>query len=186
VTISGVLYQLGSTTTEEPSTQVALYGKLAGGIFKALATTYTGPDGSYSFTESPAHNEVFRAQTARGPKRATANLYVGAQDVVTASSSSLTAPVGGSVTLSGTVTPDHTGHLVYLQRLGADGFWHNVVKGTVGTGSTYSLSYSFGQTGSIALRARIYGGPDNVGAPSPPMTVSVNGVEPVSSLPPAS
>ena len=86
------------------------------------------------------------------------------------------------MTLSGTVTPDHTGHLIYLQLLGTHGFWHNVVAGVVASGSTYSFTYTFGEDETVQLRARIYGGPENIGGASSSVPITVNGVL----LPPAS
>jgi hypothetical protein len=50
----------------------------------------------------------------------------------------------------------------------------------------YSFSYTFGKQGTHQLRARIYGGPENIGAASAPVTITVTGVAPVTSLPPAS
>jgi hypothetical protein len=94
--------------------------------------------------------------------------------------------VGGTITLTGTVAPDHIGHVIYLQSLGSDGAWHNVEAGIVGPGSTYSFNYSFGGAGTFQLRARIYGGPENLGAASPSVTVAVSGVAPIATLTPAS
>lgn len=176
VTISGTLYS--SESTPEPSTTVGLYGGKPGGTKELLATTTTGPDGSYSFTRSPLHNRVFFVATTSRPFRATANLYEGVQDVVTILASSTTSEQGGSVTLSGTVTPDHAGHVIHLQILGTHGFWHNVATGVVASGSTYSFTYTFGQDGAVQLRARIDGGPENVGGASPPVTITVSGVAP--------
>jgi hypothetical protein len=176
VTISGKL--LSSASTPEPSTTVGLYGGKPGGTKELLATTTTGSDGSYSFTYSPIHNEVFFVATTSKPFRKTANLYEGVQDVVTIQASSTTSEQGGSVTLSGTVTPNHTGHVIHLQILGPHGFWHNVATGVVASGSTYSFTYTFGQDGTVQLRARIDGGPENVGGASPPVTITVSGVAP--------
>jgi len=180
VTISGALYS--SASTPEPSTAVGLYGGKPGNAMELLATTVTGSDGSYSFTQSPVHNEVYLVATTSKPRRMTANLYEGVQDVVTISASSTTSEQGGSVTLSGTVTPDHAGHLIYLQLEGIHGFWHNVATGVVASGSTYSFTYTFGGDGTVQLRARIYGGPENIGAASSTVTITVSGVEPVAIL----
>jgi hypothetical protein len=84
------------------------------------------------------------------------------------------------------VTPDHTGHLIYLQQETANGDWQNVAQGVVTTGSRFSFSYTFGQAGTFNLRARIYGGPENVGGASAPVTITVSGVVPFSQLPTAS
>ncbi|MGO9959167.1 MAG: hypothetical protein ACLP50_24895 [Solirubrobacteraceae bacterium] len=185
VTISGVLDAAG-TTTPKPTTQVTLYGKQNGGTFEALATTVTGTDGSYSFAETPVHNTVYYVGETLTPAHHSAVLFQGVQDILTVGASSPTGTVGGNVTVSGTVSPDKTGHAIYLQVLGADGAWHDVAAGTVTTGSVYSFTYTFGKAGSVELRARIYGGPENVGAASTPVTVAVSGVAPASSLPPAS
>ena len=186
VTISGVLHQPGSTSTVEPSTQVTLYGKPVNGTFVALATSETGSDGGYSFVQSPVHNEVYRVVETLKPERATATLFEGVQDMVTMSAGSTTGTVGGTLSLIGAVSPDHAGHVIYLQRLGTDGYWHDVAIGVVGTGSTFSFTYTFGETGVTQLRARIFGGPENVGSASPPVTIAVSGLEATSSLPPAS
>jgi hypothetical protein len=69
-------------------------------------------------------------------------------------------------------------------RLCAGGYWRNVATGIIAGGSTYSFTYTFAETGDTQLRARIYGGPENIGA-APPVTVAVNGVAPVTSLLPA-
>lgn len=185
VTVSGVLDKAG-TTTPAPATQVTLYGRQDEGSFEALATAVTGSDGSYGFTETPVHNTVYYVGETLTPKRHTTRLYEGVQDALTIASSSPSAAVGGSVTITGTVSPAKTGHAIWLQRLAADGHWHDVARGAVGTGSSYSFSYTFGQIGTVELRARIYGGPENVGAASAPVTIAVSGIAPVTSLPPAS
>ena len=118
------------------------------------------------------------------PKTATTELFQGVQDALTINASSTTGTVGGSVTISGTVTPDKTGHAIELQLLGTDGHWHSVLDGTVAPGSMYSFDYTFGEAGTVQLRARIYGGPYNIGAASTPVTIVVSGVAPTNSLPP--
>ncbi len=180
VTISGTLYSSGSTP--EPSIPVGLYGGKPGGAMELLAKMVTGSDGSYSFTQSPIHNRVYLVATTSKPRRETANLYEGVQDTVTISASSTMSEQGGNVTLSGIVTPEHAGHFIYLQLLGTHGFWHNVGAGVVASGSTYSFTYTFGEDGTVQLRARIYGGPENIGGASSTVTITVNGVL----LPPAS
>jgi len=174
VTISGTLYS--SASVPEPSTSVGLYGGTPGDPLKLLTTTMTGSNGGYSFTRSPIHNKVFFVATLSKPRRQTANLYQGVQDVLTISTSSTSSEQGGNVTISGAVTPNHTGHVIYLQILGTHGFWHSVATGVVASGSKYSFTYTFGEDGTVQFRARIYGGPDNIGGASPTVTVTVTGV----------
>jgi hypothetical protein len=165
---------------------VTFYGKPNGGTMIALATTVTGLDGSYRFTDIPVHNTVYRVGETLTPQHHTVSLYQGVQDTLTINASSKTATEGGSVTVSGTVSPSKDGHEISLQRLSAGGSWHDVANRTVTTGSTYSFAYTFGRTGTVQLRARIDGGPENIGGASTPESITVSGVPPVTSLPPAS
>ncbi len=99
---------------------------------------------------------------------------------------SATSTVGGKVTFTGSVTPDKAGHLVYLQRLGSDGDWHTVEVRVVRPSSTFQFGWTFGKVGTDEFRARIFSDPRNVGGASDPVTITVSGVAPVSTLPPAS
>lgn len=182
-TISGNLYQPG-TTTPEPSTGVSLYYRApTGGPFRELESTTTGLDGSYSFPNlTSATNELYQVRTTFAPRRHSAVLFEGVQDALMFRSSSSTSTVGGTVTFSGNVSPDKAGHVVYLQKLGSDGSWHTVEAGYVNSASNFQFRWTFGTPGSKEFRARITGGPANVGGASSPVTV-VATLPPVSSLP---
>ncbi len=139
-TISGVLYEPG-TTTPEPSTSVSLYDRSpADGPFRELESTTTGTDGSYNFPNltSPT-NQLYQVRTTFPPKRASAVLFEGIQDVLSFNSSSSTSMVGGTVTFSGNVSPDKAGHVIYLQKLGSDGNWHTVETGFVNAASNFAV-----------------------------------------------
>jgi hypothetical protein len=184
-TISGTLF-MRSTTTPEPNTAVTLFGRSAGQSgFTALGAGTTDSSGHYSFTVSPPNNTVYVVRTTLPPLRNSAALFEGVRDVVTFASSPLSSTVGGHVTFTGTVTPDKAGHVVYLQRLGADGDWHTVEVRIVHSDASFSFGWTFGSTGAKEFRARIPGGPFNLGGASPPVTVNVT-LPPVSALPPAS
>ena len=186
-TISGRLYTAGSTTTPQPNVPVTLYGKQAyGGGFKALESAMTDSSGNYSFMQIPLHNSVYRVRTASGKREQTAALYVGVQDVVTIGLTPTTIAVGDSATISGTVTPQHTGHVIHLQEQNTVGNWVDVESGYVNPSSRYSFRYAPGQMGVEQLRVEITGGPVNVGSVSSTETLTVSGVAPVSTLPPAS
>ena len=191
-TISGTLFMPGSTTTPRPSVPVILYGSTAGRAFRALASTTTGSDGTYSFTQVPEFNTVYRVliqgapPQSVGPRpRKTADVPVGVQDLVSMGASATTAPQGGTVTISGAVTPDKSGRPIYLQRLDPTGHWQVVATSTIAPGSTYSFQYTFGQPGTVELRTKVPGGPWNLSGASTPVTFTVTGVAPATSLPPA-
>ncbi len=174
VTISGVLDR-AATTTPEPSTTLQLFGREPGGLgFREITTASTGIDGSYSFPNvATTTNELYQVRTASAPQRSTAVLFQGVQDVVQMAASSMTSTVNGQVTFSGNVSPDKAGHVIYLQRLGTDNDWHTVQVGQVSTSSTFKFVWTFGTSGTKQFRARITGGPANVGGASPAVTIAV-------------
>ena len=65
--------------------------------------------------------------------------------------SSTTSEVGGHVTFTGTVLPDKAGHVIYLQRLGADGDWHNEEIRFVTNASTFQFGWTFGKAGHVPV-----------------------------------
>jgi phage protein U len=184
VTISGVLDSPG-TTTPEPNTSVSLLKKLpgSGGPYQEVTTATTGTDGSYSFPNvTSGTNELYLVRTTFAPHRHTAVLFQGVQDVVQLFTSSSTSTVDGHITFSGTVSPDKGGHVVYLQKLGKDDDWHNVEARFVDNASTFQFGWTFGTAGTKEFRARITGGPVNIGGASAPLTIVVS-QPPLSTLP---
>jgi hypothetical protein len=173
-TISGTLFAPGSTTTPEPGTTVELFGhEPHGGHYRELQSTTTDSSGGYSFPVQSTTNAWYQVRTVSSPRRATAQLFEGVQDAVTMAASTTSSSVGGHITFSGTVSPDKAGHVIYLQKAGADGDWHTVEAGVVGHDSTFAFGWTFGSTGAKQFRARITGGPANVGGVSPAVTVDV-------------
>ncbi len=189
VTISGVLDQSSSSTTPETSTPVTLWARSAyQSQFTPVADTTTGMDGSYTFAppEMPNYNTVYQVRTTIAPHRHSAVLFEGVQDALTLTPSSTTSEVGGSVTFTGTVLPDKAGHVIYLQRLGADGNWHNEEVRFVTNASTFQFGWTFGKAGAYQFRARITGDRGNVGGASAPVTITVSPAVSTMTLPPAS
>jgi hypothetical protein len=133
------------------------------------------------------HNIEYEVETTAGvlAHRHTAPLFEAVRDVLTVGSSSTTTTVGGSVTFTGTVSPDLAGHAVELQKLGADGVYHGVATGFVDAASDYRFTWTFGVAGAKTFRVHVAGGPRDVGGYSPPVAV-VALLPPVKSLPPAS
>jgi len=185
-TITGTLYAARSTKTPQTDTMVTLYGREYGGSWTPLQTTTTNSTtADYSFSTTPIHNMVYVVKTTDPPIVETADLYVGVQDAVTVNTSASSVDVGDPVTVSGTVTPDHAGHVVNLQRLTPSGTWVDVATRYLNSSSAYSFSYAFGQLGSFQLRVQIPGGPLNVAVASTPVSVAVSAVAPAGSLPAA-
>lgn len=171
-TISGVVDQPGSSAPD-PSASVSLYAHMPhGGPYKVVQTTTTGSDGSYTFTVQPSTNEWYVAKLTFTPRIHSAALFQGVQDLVSMTGPS-SATVDQHVDFSGTVTPDKSGHVIYLQKLGADNQWNTVEVRTVNHGSTFSFGWTFGAAGTKQFRARILGGPVDIGGASAPVSVTV-------------
>jgi hypothetical protein len=183
-TITGTLYADGSTTTVQPNQPVTLYARTGTGAFKALQSALTSSEGAYTFTATPSYNTAYYVRAGHGEN--TAVLFVGVQDVVNASLSASALAVGDAVKVSGTVTPDHTGHVLYLQQQNSAGQWVDVETSYLTTGSVFAFKYTPGMAGTLNLRVQITGGPWSIGGISSTMPLTISGVAPVSSLPPAS
>jgi hypothetical protein len=182
---------------------VTISGKLAAGAgrsltlmahtarqpgFLAVAQTTSNSSGEYSFpAQSPANSTFYRVDAGQivCPPNAvcpaiafkpvsSAVLYEGVKDVLTAQASPTTVQAGQSVTFSGTVSPDQTGHVIYLERQNAHGPGFHVVQlSFVGANSAYAIVHRFYDAGTKLLRVYIPGGPDNQGAASPSLTIQV-------------
>jgi hypothetical protein len=184
-TISGTLDKPG-TTTPLPNTAVTLCGRTAQQTtFTCSAATTTGADGGYSFSVNPTVNAIYVVRTTLPPNRHSAALFEGVRDSLTITPSSTSSAVGQVITLTGVVTPDKAGDVIYLQRLGKDGNWHTVEVRTVKHDSNYEFAWKFGNSGTVTFRARVPGDPENVGAASAAVPIAV-APAPVASLPPAS
>jgi len=171
-TISGVVDQPGGSTPD-PSASVSLYAHMPhGGPYKVVQTTTTGSDGGYTFTVQPSTNEWYVAKLTFTPRIHSAALFQGVQDLVSMTGPS-SATVDQHVDFTGTVTPDKSGHVIYLQKLGADNQWNTVEVRTVSSASTFSFGWTFGAAGTRQFRARILGGPVDIGGASSPVSVTV-------------
>jgi hypothetical protein len=183
VTINGVLTP---GPTAQPATVELWARPTTAGPFKLIGTSPIGANGAYSFTETPLVNTIYQARVTFGAVHRSAPLWEGVRDLVTLTPSSTTSMVGGKVTFGGDVMPGKAGHVIYLQRLGADGEWHAVEAAFASSLSTFQFGWRFAKAGTYEFRARIYSDDHNVGAPSAPVTITVMGVAPIASLPPAS
>jgi hypothetical protein len=169
-------------------TQTVTISGIAGGAAKAPVTLQahtarqhgwapvaeipTNATGSYTFLpQSPINSTFYRV---KGAGKTSAVLYEGVKDVLTAEVSQTTIQAGQPLTFKGTVAPDHSGHVIYLERQNASGTGFHVVKvATVQPGSSYSIVHTVYDAGTRVFRVKIPGGPDNEGAASAPFTITV-------------
>lgn len=189
VTISGKL----ASGLNQPVTLLARNRRQHG--FSRVAQVSANGAGEYSFPAQSPVNSVFYQVTSNVACRhphghkcprgiSSAVLYEGVKDVLTAQVPATTVQAGQAVTFSGTVSPDHTNHVIYLERQNPHGSGFHVIQVSfVGAGSAYSIVHRLYDPGTKVLRVFIPGGPENEGAASPPFTIAVTPA-PASSLTP--
>jgi hypothetical protein len=165
---------------------VTLSGILAGGAnqkvtllshprgqkaFTKVTEATTNGSGEYTFAEKPLQNTYYRVTSGAINS---AVLFEGVKYVLTAAVSATTIPAGQSLTFSGTVTPDHVGHVVYLERenLFGGGF-HVADVGTVTSASTYSIGHFVFGSGKQVFRIKVPGDPENQAISSTPFAIVV-------------
>jgi hypothetical protein len=164
VTLSGVVKNGAGAA-------VALFAKQHGQQFTQVAQTVADGSGNYQFTQVPVHNVLYQV---RSGSVSSAQLFEGVKDLLTANVSATSVSAGQPVTFSGTVAPDKTGHVIYLQRQNPSGSgFHTVQVANVGADSTYSITRRLFNPGTKVFRVLIPGGPFNQGATSQPFTITV-------------
>jgi hypothetical protein len=161
---------------------VTLLARTDGTRFSPVAQVNTDASGNYSFAaQMPVNSTLYRVQ---GAGKKSAVLYEGVKDLLTAEASPATVQAGQAVSFKGTVAPDHTGHVVYLERQNANnGDFHVVQVGHVLPGSVYAIIHQVYVPGTKVFRVEIPGGPENGRAVSQPFTITVTPA-PASSLAP--
>lgn len=140
--------------------------------FVPIATTASTAGGAYTFpVQTPLQSTAYQVT---GAGKSSTQLFEGVKYGLTAGISANTVQAGQPVTLSGTVTPGHVGHAVYLQAQYPSGVnFHVIQVGTVTAGSTYSISYEPYVAGAKKLRIKVPGDPENQGVASSLFEVSV-------------
>jgi hypothetical protein len=178
---------------------VTISGKVAGGKetlvtllsrnvrqrgFGTVAQVKTDASGNYTFpAQSPVSNTLYRVKDAT---ESSAVLYQGVRDVLTAEASPTTIAAGQTVTFSGAVSPDRSGHVIYLERQNASGTsFHVVDVAVVSAGSKYTIPYTvYSPAGTDVFRVQIPGDAQNGGASSQLFTITVTPPSAASTLTP--
>jgi hypothetical protein len=170
VTISGVV--AGAAV----NTPVTLFAHTAHQVgFAPVTEVKTDGVGGYTFPAQSPVNSTFYQVRAGGKDSAV--LYEGVKDLLFAVAPQSTIPAGQPLKFTGTVGPDHSGHVIYLEQQNHAGSGFHIVQvETVGPGSAYSIVHTVYDTGSVVFRVKIPGGPENEGSASGPFTVNVTAV----------
>lgn len=168
VAISGI----DAAGSGQPVTLLAHTARQQG--FAPVAEVTSGSGGAYTFASQTPINSTFYEVRA-GMHVHSAVLYEGVKDaLLNTTVSRESVPAGQALTFSGSVAPDHTGHVIYLERQNASGKGFHVIEvSTVRPGSVFSISHTVYDTGTKVFRVFIPGGPENEGTASQTFTVTV-------------
>lgn len=166
VTIKGKLAGAATGTPVELLAHTRYHG------FGVIAETTTNAAGEYSMpAQSPLRSTFYEVKAS---KQKSAVLFEGVHDTITAEPSGSSVQQGQPLQISGAVTPQHVGHVVYLEAQDASGGGFHVIEiGFLGASSTYTLQHRFYFVGAHTLRVYIPGGPENEGAVSQTFSVQV-------------
>jgi hypothetical protein len=143
------------------------------GSFAPVVQVQTNSKGEYTFpAQSPVYSTFYKVQ---GGGVSSAVLYEDVGDALTATlSSATTIQAGGTLKLEVSVSPNHSGHVIYLERENPQGTAFHVVQApSLGSASTYTIEHTIYTTGTSVFRVRIPGDPQNGGAVSQPSTIDV-------------
>jgi hypothetical protein len=151
--------------------------------FAPVAQGKTNSKGVYEFPAlAPVNSTLYEVQ---GDGLTSAVLYQAVKDLVTTVlSPGSSVQVGQTLKFAGNVTPDRTGHVIYLEREGAPGTFHVVEVSVVTTGSAFSIEHTVYEAGTSIFRVRLPGDPQNSGGVSPPFTIVVAPASSASSIAP--
>ena len=149
---------------------MTLYAHTDQQSYAPVATTLTAADGSFSFGQSPVNNTAYQV---RGGGRVSAQVFEGVHDTVSIATSKTSATVGQTIQISGSVTPNKTGHIIYLQIRNQSGDFQSIQSTSVGSGSQYVFNHQLVSPGTKTYRVLITGGPENLGAISTTVVVNV-------------
>jgi hypothetical protein len=178
----GTQVTLPSRLTDEQTTEgiqgapVNLFARRAGAAGEqGAATATTDADGAASFTPTPAATTTYRASFPGSDTHGTADspqVTITVTPTVTARLQAGTIALGRSITVTGTVAPNHRGQQVSLQRL-VNGAWKGAATATLTSASTYTLRAKPPARGALTYRVVKRADTDHTSATSPPLRVTV-------------
>jgi hypothetical protein len=143
--------------------------------WRQAGTASSGADGSVAFTTAPAVTTACRASFAGSDTHgtaATSPVPVNVRPRVTARRSASTISYGHTLTVTGSVSPNHAGHHVWLQRR-VGGAWKTAVIATLSGSSGYTLRVKPTVRGKLTYRVYKRADADHASGTSPNLSLTV-------------
>jgi uncharacterized cupredoxin-like copper-binding protein len=144
--------------------------------FSIIQTTRTDPTGFYEFSRADGIVTTNRSWFVKGPKGThSRTIHERVAADVTLAASSPTGDTNHPLTFTGSVTPNHAGERVFLQRQdGPSGDdWTTIGSATLDSSSNYTITHKFGQPDARDLRVLFKGDARNIRTVSNTVTVTI-------------
>jgi hypothetical protein len=174
--VAGQSETISGTLAAGPGASVTLYARQAGGTLSPVATVTSGSGGSYVFPAETLQNSTY--YEVRSGTTDSTLLFVGVKYVLNAGAIQTTIAQGQPVTLTGSVLPAVSGHVIDLQQQAASGQWVTIARSVTAGDSTFLLTRPLFVAGTVSVRAFVPGGPANQGTASTPVGITVTPVAP--------
>jgi hypothetical protein len=175
VSVKGVLTDLNGVPLAGLTTR--LQSRSPGSTTWTTASTLTtSSTGTVSTSVKPTANREYRLvsdATSAYAAAASAAVRVNVRQKVSAVLSASSIKLGQTVTIRGTVWPNHHGKPVVLQWY-YSGAWHTAKTATLTSTSTYSFSYKPGSKGTRQLRVYRAADADHVAGTSPTVKLTIS------------
>ena len=181
ITYGGQAHLRGRLTDEQAATgiegeQVNLLANPAGPAEESGAGSATsGADGVVGFSPAPAATTSYRASFPGSGEHGTASsarVTVSVRPRVSARPRDSTVAYGQTIAVTGTVSPNHRGQRVYLQRL-VNGSWKGAATATLSSASGYTLRAKAKARGRLTYRVAKHADADHASGTSRSFTVTV-------------
>ncbi|MFI7574495.1 hypothetical protein [Micromonospora sp. NPDC049497] len=168
VTVFGTVVRAGDGAGI-PDVPVRLYGRRKGtDVWTLITTLTTSSNGGVTYNHKPSwsldYKWVLRDSSTHLGSESGARA-VGVRADVTATVSRTSFALGGSVTMSGSVSPAHAGQRVYLQQ-NVNGVWSTVASATLSSTSSYVFTVTPSTRGTHTYRVYRPADTDNLAGQS--------------------
>jgi hypothetical protein len=155
---------------------VVLWAQRAGATgWQQAATAGGGADGSVAFAQAPEATTAYRASFGGSGTYGIATssqVTVNVRSLVTAKRSASAINLGQTLTVTGSVSPNHAGQHVWLQRL-VGGSWKDAVIATLSGSSGYTLRVKPTVRGKLTYRVYKRADSDHASATSQNLALTV-------------
>lgn len=175
ITVGGTVKQSGDGSPVAGQPVQLLVRRRATTAWSVVATVTSSSTGQIAVSHRPVWNADYAVRYPGGGVRLGADSAVAAVDVrqtVSAVLDRTSTSLGGTASVSGSVSPAHAGQRVVLQRL-VDGTWRDVASAALSSTSSYRFSIKPPSRGTFTFRVSRAADPDHAAGVSPTCTLQV-------------